>query len=319
MPLTVTVVGGAGYTGGELLRLLLNHPELSVTQIISGSQAGNPVAALHPDLTGEDLPDFVSSYQQHTDVLFMCTPHGKAKVWLESTTLPEGTLVIDLSNDFRLAGEHPFIYALPEFNREEIKGRRHLANPGCFATAIQLALLPLSQMGGLPSQVHIHATTGSTGAGQALSETGHFSWRSNNLSVYKPYTHQHLAEINHTLQRHGASPQLWFVPYRGSFTRGILAACSIATEMSQEEATKLYKEYYASHPFTHVVDELPDLKQVVNSNRCHIGLHQQGGMLLVVSVIDNLLKGASGQAVQNMNIALGWDETLGLRLKGGGF
>lgn len=320
------IVGGAGYTGGELIRLLINHPGVEVAFIHSNSNAGNYVYDVHTDLFGDTDLKFTDQLSQNIDVLFLCVGHGDAKKFLEANPVNDSIRIIDLSQDFRLshnsqAGTQKFIYGLPELNREAIRSAQNIANPGCFATSIQLALLPLASKGLLNGEIHINATTGSTGAGQSLSQTSHFSWRNNNLSVYKAFGHQHLNEIGQSIKQLQPDFQgsFNFIPQRGDFTRGILAAIYLDCDLSQEHAEELYTEYYSSHPFTHVSKRNIDLKQVVNTNKCVIHVEKHGNKLFIVSIVDNLLKGASGHAVQNMNLMFGLDETLGLRLKPAGF
>ncbi|HNV30895.1 MAG TPA: N-acetyl-gamma-glutamyl-phosphate reductase [Cyclobacteriaceae bacterium] len=313
------IIGGAGYTGGETLRLLLLHPQVEVAYVQSRSQAGKPVTTTHADLVGETDLVYTSDFNHPVDVLFLCLSHGESKKLLSEHTFPETTRIIDLGNDFRLgdtAGGREFVYGLPEFQREKIKSAKNIANPGCFATTIQLGLLPLAKVG-LMKEVHTTGITGSTGAGQKLQDTTHFTWRANNISAYKTLTHQHLGEINQTLKnlQPGFSESVNFVPWRGDFTRGIFVTSVLDCSLSLEEVRKLYKEYYSSHPFTHVVDEMIDLKQVVNTNKCLIHIEKIGNKLAIHSITDNLLKGASGQAVQNMNLMFGFDEREGLRLK----
>ncbi|WP_134091428.1 N-acetyl-gamma-glutamyl-phosphate reductase [Olivibacter sp. XZL3] len=318
----VGIVGGAGYTGGELLRILINHPHADIVFVNSNSNAGNPVYSVHTDLFGETELQFTDKLSRHIDVLFLCVGHGAARKFLEANDIDESIHIIDLSQDYRLkAKAGDFVYGLPELQRDRIKKAKHIANPGCFATAIQLALLPLAAQGLLHSEIHINATTGSTGAGQSLSPTSHFSWRNNNLSIYKAFEHQHLHEIGESLlQLQPTFDQpINFVPQRGAFTRGILASAYIESALSLEEAYDLYNTYYKGHPFTHVSPPNIDLKQVVNTNKALIHLEKHGNKLMIISMIDNLLKGASGQAVQNMNLLFGLDETAGLRLKATGF
>jgi N-acetyl-gamma-glutamyl-phosphate reductase len=326
----VGIVGAAGYTGGELLRLLVHHSEVEIVFANSKSNAGNPVWQVHRDLLGDTDLRFNSDLDKSVDVLFLCLGHGDSLKFVaenEAYFSNAKFKVIDLSQDFRLKGKnsHPFtgefVYGLPELNREEIKKAKNIANPGCFATCIQLGLLPLAQAGLLNEDVHLTAITGSTGAGQKPTETMHFSWRANNLSVYKAFEHQHLKEINQSLLQlqNGFSHQVNFVPYRGDFTRGIIANAHVKTDITIEKAVELYKNFYAGHPFTILISENPDLKQVVNTNKAIVYLEKHGDYLLIISIIDNLLKGASGQAVQNMNLIFGLDEKQGLRLKGTGF
>lgn len=306
--LNIAINGAAGYTGGELIRLLLHHPAVGESHItaVSSSHADAHIATAHPDLAGETSLVFASEHSD-ADVIFLCHGHDKANMWMSGNALAATKCVIDLSVDHRL--NPSWVYGLPELNRDAIRTATRVANPGCFATAIALALLPLKNT--LEGDVYVTALTGSTGAGQAPSDTTHYSWRANNVGVYKAFDHQHLPEINTTL----GNANIVLVPMRGSWTRGILASCVVRTSMSQEQAVDLYRATYAGHPFTHVVDDLPDVKRVVGTNKCLIGMQQHGNHLLVVSVIDNLLKGASGQAVQNMNIMCGLDETDGLLLK----
>ena len=320
------IIGGAGYTGGELLRVLLLHPNVDLAFVQSNSSADKPIHAVHNDLVGETDLVFSSAFQNDADVLFLCGGHDAAKKFLTENELSQQLVVIDLSQDFRhnstnnFAGRN-FVYGLPELNREQIRTAKSIANPGCFATCIELALLPLAAAEKLSEDVHINATTGSTGAGQSLSETSHFSWRSNNLSVYKPFEHQHLKEITESLQQlqNGLNSQLNFIPQRGSFTRGIFASCYTKCSLSQEELVQLYFDYYFSHPFVRISNNPVDVKMVVNTNRCFLNVKKQGEYVFVTSVIDNLLKGASGQAVQNMNLIFGLDEKAGLQLKSSAF
>lgn len=314
------IIGGAGYTGGETLRLLLLHSHVDVTFVQSRSQAGKPVTSTHADLLGETDLIYSSDFNQSVDVLFLCLSHGESKKLLAENSFPPTTRIIDLGNDFRLgdrAAGREFVYGLPEFQREKIKEAKNIANPGCFATTIQLGLLPLAKAC-LLKEVYATGITGSTGAGQKLQDTTHFTWRANNISAYKTLTHQHLGEINQTLTslQSNFSDAVNFVPWRGDFTRGIYVTSVLECALSLEEVNKLYKEYYASHPFTHVIDEMIDLKQVVNTNKCLIHLEKVGSKLAIHSVTDNLLKGASGQAIQNMNLMFGFDESEGLKLKG---
>lgn len=320
------IVGGAGYTGGEMIRLLINHPHVHLAFVHSNSNAGNPLHQVHTDLLGDTELSFSGDFSHDIDVLFLCLGHNDSQKFLAQNKFPETVRIIDLSQDFRLRAKatsvgRNFVYGLPELNREQIKTARNIANPGCFATSIQLALLPLAAQGRLSGEVHINATTGSTGAGQSLSQTSHFSWRNNNLSVYKAFGHQHLNEIGESLLQLQAdfNAPIHFIPQRGDFTRGILSAVYLESDLSQEEAVQIYQEYYRDHPFTHVSDRNIDLKQVVNTNKCLIYLEKHGNQLFLVSVIDNLLKGASGQAVQNMNLMFGLDEKAGLKLKAAGF
>lgn len=311
----VGIIGGAGYTAGELIRILRWHPAVEISFIHSQSQAGKLVSSIHHDLAGELLTCFTDEVDLSVDVLFLCSGHGKSKGWLAEHAVPEQTLVVDLSADFRL--DDSFVYGLPELNHDAIQQTRRIANPGCFATAIQLGLLPLAAQQALPEEVHVHAITGSTGAGQQPRDTTHFSWRNNNLSIYKAFNHQHLAEIGRSLkqlQSH-TDPDLAFLPIRGDFARGIFASLYLKTTLTEADLQGIYHDYYQQHVFTHAVPDNPHLKQVVNTNKCLVQVTKHGDRALIVSVIDNLLKGASGQAVQNMNLALGLAETTGLQLK----
>lgn len=322
----IGIAGGAGYTGGELLRILINHPHAEIVFVHSNSNAGKPVSDVHTDMFGDTRLEFTDTLSQDIDVLFLCVGHGDAKKFLDANVIDERIKIIDLSQDFRLNRNsknrnRDFVYGLPELNREAIKSAQNVANPGCFATCIQMGLLPLAAAGLLNSEVHINATTGSTGAGQSLSKTTHFSWRNNNLSVYKAFEHQHLNEIGESLDQlqKNFDQALNFIPQRGDFARGILAAMYTESDLTLEEAEKIYTDFFDSHPFTHVSKQNIDLKQVVNTNKCLIHLEKHGNKLFIVSIIDNLLKGASGHAVQNMNLMFGLDETVGLRLKGAAF
>ncbi|MCC7301468.1 MAG: N-acetyl-gamma-glutamyl-phosphate reductase [Bacteroidia bacterium] len=317
----VSIVGASGYTGGELLRLLTNHPDTEIINAFSRSHEGKPVWLVHGDLLGDTSLKFSGDPGTEADVFFLCLGHGASDAFLKENPGLLGKKIIDLSQDFRLKGTHDFIYGLPEFDREAIRTAQHVANPGCFATAIQLALLPLAKEGLLQSDVHIAATTGSTGAGQSLSDTTHYSWRNNNFSAYKPFGHQHLGEIGETL--HHILPswkgELNFIPNRGSFTRGIYATVYTDAVAQISRIREVFSAYYAEHPFTHLSDHAIDVKSVVNTNKCHLRLEKHGGKLLIHSAIDNLLKGASGQAVQNMNLMSGRPETTGLKLKATAF
>ena len=354
----VGIIGGAGYTGGELLRILIHHAQVEICFVHSNSNANNCLYDVHTDLLGDTELRFCGDEVLKTlstgdgldeiDVLFLCVGHGDASKFLSSTVLNKSIKIIDLSQDFRIKENkhihtegvltdvfhYPlpttqysqlptryWTYGLPELDRESIKTAQNIANPGCFATSIQLALLPLASNGFLRSEIHISATTGSTGAGQGLSATSHFSWRNNNLSVYKAFEHQHLHEISQTLKQvqQGFNSEINLIPQRGDFTRGIMASMYTECSLSLDKAFKLYEDYYSGHPFTHISKKNIDLKQVVNTNKCLIYLEKHGNKLFIVSIIDNLLKGASGQAVQNMNLMFGLEETSGLKLKGTGF
>lgn len=312
------IYGAAGYTAGELIRILLNHPNTEITCAQSGSQAGKAIAEIHTDLSGDtDLLFDAHLDLKHLDVLFLCKGHGESRTFLSQAQLPDHLKIIDLSHDFRLkAAADGFVYGLPELQRERIVSASKIANPGCFATCIQLGLLPAAKGGMINSEIHTTGITGSTGAGQSLSPTSHFSWRNNNISVYKAFTHQHLGEIGESLKQAGEkSVHVNFIPFRGNFTRGIIATSYFDTNFSEEEAYSFYEQFYSEHPFTHVVRKNPDLKMVVNTNKAFVYLQKEDDKLLVISIIDNLLKGASGQAVQNMNLIFGLEETTGLNLK----
>lgn len=315
----VGIIGGAGYTGGETIRLLLNHPETELVFVHSRSNAGNPIHSVHADLLGDTHLTFTDSFNQPIDVLFLCLGHGESKKFLQENSFPHEVKVIDLSQDFRLGESvsgRSFVYGLPELNKEEIKGADNIANPGCFATALQLGLLPLAKAAML-GEVFSTGITGSTGAGQKLQDTTHFTWRANNISAYKTLTHQHLREINRSVKQvqPGFAGPINFIPWRGDFTRGIFVSSCITSDTSLDSLVNMYADYYRDHPFAIVSRETINLKQVVNTNKCLISLEKEGNKLVVHSAIDNLLKGASGQAVQNMNLLCGLDETTGLKLK----
>ena len=322
---TAGIIGGSGYTGGELLRLVLNHPGLTLDFVYSTTRPGFPLSETHPDLLGSTSINFTDQVNLEVSVVFLCLGHGNSSKFLEQNKFSEQTLIIDLSNDFRLSDKsefmgRTFVYGLPERNKEAIEQATAIANPGCFATAIQLALLPLATAKKLTNSIHVNATTGSTGAGVGLAATAHFSWRNNNMSWYKPFTHQHLGEIGESINElQGSATTMHFLPQRGDFTRGIFATAYTAFDGSIEEAVELYTDYYANDPFTHVSKQEIALKQVINSNNCFLHLHLHEGTLLITSVIDNLIKGASGQAIQNMNLIYGWEEGLGLNLKASTF
>ncbi len=322
----IGIIGGAGYTGGELIRLLINHPHAEIKFIHSRSNAGKLVSTVHQDLMGEELV-FASDISNDIDVLFLCLGHGESKKFLTENKIDDKIKVIDLANDFRLQQNasfenRKFVYGLPELNREQIQSANNIANPGCFATAIQLGLLPLAKAG-LLGDVYTTGITGSTGAGQSLAATSHFSWRANNIQAYKTLTHQHLGEIHQSLHQLQASfpnsPSgdggVNFVPWRGDFTRGIFISSQLQCDKNLEVLHALYQDFYTGHPFTHITKDAVFLKQVVNTNKCVIQLEKVGKQLVVHSVVDNLLKGASGQAVQNMNLMFGFEETAGLNLK----
>jgi N-acetyl-gamma-glutamyl-phosphate reductase len=320
------IIGGAGYTGGEMLRILVNHPNVDIAFVNSKSNSGNYIYEVHTDLFGDTDLKFSGDLPHDIDVLFLCVGHGDAKKFLAENDIPDKIKIIDLSQDFRLSpnakiNNKNFVYGLPELNRDSIKSAQNIANPGCFATCLQLGLLPLAASNNLNSEVHITATTGSTGAGQSPSATTHFTWRNDNLSIYKAFDHQHLGEIGQSLNQlqPDFGQTLNFVPYRGDYTRGIIASIYLDSDLTGDEAFKLYEDYYAGHPFTHVTKRNIDLKQIVNTNKCFIQIQKHGKKLLITSIIDNLTKGASGQAVQNMNLMFGFDETVGLKLKATGF
>jgi N-acetyl-gamma-glutamyl-phosphate reductase len=314
------IIGGAGYTGGELIRLLLNHPNTELTFVHSKSNAGNKLYEVHEDLLGSTDLSFTDILNQNIDVLFLCLGHGESSKFLSEHKIDDNINIIDLANDFRLDNNakhenRKFIYGLPELNHELIASAKNIANPGCFATAIQLGLLPLAAKG-LINDVYTTGITGSTGAGQSLSTTSHFSWRANNIQPYKTLTHQHLGEIHQSLhQLNSKDAAVHFVPWRGDFTRGIFASSTIDCNISLDEANSIFDAFYKHHPFTIVSKKQISLKQVVNTNKAVLFLEKNGDKLVIHSVIDNLLKGASGQAVQNMNIMFGLDQTSGLKLK----
>ena len=318
----VGIIGGAGYTAGELVRLLISHPKAHINFVFSTSNAGNKISHIHQDLVGSLDLKFTDTINPDVDVLFLCLGHGNSIKFLENNTFSDKTKIIDLGNDFRLEKDKifdgkNFVYGLPELQKEAIKSANYIANPGCFATAIQLGLLPLAEKNLLNNDVHINAVTGATGAGTSLSATTHYTWRDNNFSYYKPFTHQHLGEINQSVNQlqSSFSSEILFMPNRGNFSRGIFATLYTNFEGTVEEAVTMYKDFYKDAKFTFVSDEAIHLKQVVNTNKCIIHLHKHNNKLLITSVIDNLLKGASGQAIQNMNLMFGLEETTGLQLK----
>ena len=320
--LEIGIIGGAGYTAGELIRLLLNHPEANINFVYSTSNAGNKLHKVHKDLIGSTEISFTSQINTKVDTLFLCLGHGNSTTFLEKNNFSKNTKIIDLSNDFRLFTDKnfkgkDFVYGLPELDKTAIKTAKYIANPGCFATALQLAILPLAAKGLLNNDIHINAVTGATGAGTSLSATTHFTYRDNNFSHYKAFNHQHLGEINQTVNQLQANfnAEINFVPNRGNFSRGIFATTYTKYDGSLDDAIKIYKEYYKDAAFTFVSDEEIHLKQVVNTNKCLIHLAKHGTKLLITSAIDNLLKGASGQAVQNLNLMYDFEETLGLNLK----
>ena len=319
----IGILGAAGYTGGELIRLLLNHPEAEIIFANSESNAGNPVADVHEGLLGDTDLTFTDQMPfDQVDVVFFCFGHGKSAAFLAQHTIPDNVKIIDLAQDFRIAAPgNDFVYGLPEINRSRIATAQHVANPGCFATCIQLGLLPAAQMGLLSGDIAVNAITGSTGAGQKATATTHFSWRNNNMSIYKPFQHQHVPEILQSLRQVQGQfdGEVDFIPYRGDFARGIFATEVVKTEAAIDDIVDAYKAFYADAPFTHYSDKAIDLKQVVNTNKALVHCEKYGNKLLITSCIDNLLKGAVGQAVENMNIMFGIDETAGLRLKPSAF
>ena len=332
----VGILGAAGYTGGELIRLLLNHPEAEIVFANSESNAGNLVSDVHEGLIGETDLRFTSEMPfDQVDVVFFCFGHGKSEQFLKEHTIPANVKIIDMAQDFRIKGDHDYVYGLPEIHKEEIKKAQHLANPGCFATCIQLGLLPAAKMGLIHDDVAVNGITGSTGAGQKPGATTHFSWRNNNFSIYKQFTHQHLHEICQSLnevkpadapfftspisEKQESGVSIDFIPYRGDFARGIFVTEVIKTDCPIDDIVAFYKTFYKDAAFTHYSDKALDLKQVVNTNKALVHCEKIGNKLLITSVIDNLLKGAVGQAVQNMNIMFGIDETAGLRLKASAF
>ena len=320
--LEIGIIGGAGYTAGELIRLLLNHPKANINFVYSTSNAGNKLHKVHKDLIGSTEISFTAHINTEVDTLFLCLGHGNSTTFLEKNNFSENTKIIDLSNDFRLFTDKnfkgkDFVYGLPELDKTVIKTAKYIANPGCFATALQLAILPLASKGLLNNDIHINAVTGATGAGTSLSATTHFTYRDNNFSHYKAFNHQHLGEINQTVNQlqTNFNAEINFVPNRGNFSRGIFATTYTKYDGSLDDAVKIYKEYYKNAAFTFVSDEEIHLKQVINTNKCLIHLAKYGTKLLITSTIDNLLKGASGQAVQNLNLMYDFEETLGLNLK----
>lgn len=319
----IGILGAAGYTGGELIRLLLNHPEAEIVFANSESNAGNLVADVHEGLLGDTDLRFTSEMPfEKVDVVFFCFGHGKSEQFLREHTIPAHVKIIDLAQDFRLAApDNDYVYGLPEINRERIAAAQHVANPGCFATCIQLGLLPAAKLGIVKGDIAVNAITGSTGAGQKPGATTHFSWRNNNMSIYKAFCHQHVPEICQSLKQVQGEldAEIDFIPYRGDFARGIFATQVVKTDMPIEQIVEAYKAFYNDAPFTHYVDNAIDMKQVVNTNKALVHCDKFGNKLLITSTIDNLLKGAVGQAVQNMNIMFGVEETMGLRLKGSAF
>lgn len=319
----IGILGAAGYTGGELIRLLLNHPEAEIVFANSESNAGNLVADVHEGLLGDTELRFTSEMPfDKVDVVFFCFGHGKSEQFLREHTIPAHVKIIDLAQDFRLAApDNDYVYGLPEINRERIAAAQHVANPGCFATCIQLGLLPAAKLGIVKGDIAVNAITGSTGAGQKPGATTHFSWRNNNMSIYKAFCHQHVPEICQSLKQVQGEldAEIDFIPYRGDFARGIFSTEVVKTDMPIEQIVEAYKAFYKDAPFTHYVDKAIDMKQVVNTNKALVHCDKFGNKLLITSTIDNLLKGAVGQAVQNMNIMFGVEETMGLKLKGSAF
>ncbi|SHF88083.1 N-acetyl-gamma-glutamyl-phosphate reductase [Salegentibacter echinorum] len=311
------IIGGAGYTAGELIRILLNHPKVTLDFVFSTSQPGKPVAGVHQDLLGDTDLQFSGAINPEADVVFLCLGHGNSVKFLTENQFSEKTKIVDLSTDYRMEGEHSFVYGLPEFYKDEIKKAEKIANPGCFATAINLAILPLAKAEILKEDVHINAVTGATGAGTSLSPTTHFTWRDNNFSTYKAFEHQHLNEIGERIKKlqDDSLPEINFIPNRGDFSRGIHATAYTKFSGTLEDAKQIFEDAYKASPFTHVISENLHLKQVVNTNKCLLQLQKFGDKLLITSIIDNLLKGASGQAVENMNLMFGFEQTTGLKLK----
>ena len=321
--INVGIIGGAGYTAGELLRILLNHPQVKITFVHSSSNAGNLVSDVHADLLGDTSLRFTDSLSpEEADVVFLCMGHGRSKEFINNNSFPQKLKIVDLSHDFRLKSEgNDFVYGLPELNREDIKKACRIANPGCFATGIELAVLPLAANRLIKGDIHVNAITGSTGAGQKPTETSHFSWRHGNISAYKIFRHQHEAEIIQSLKQ--LQPDIsWglnFIPVRGNHTRGIFVTAYTKYEKTIEEAFEMYNDFYSGHPYVIISGENPSLKQAVNTNKAILYLEKCNDKLVVISITDNLIKGASGQAVQNMNLMFGLPETSGLALKPIGF
>ncbi|MDX6181515.1 N-acetyl-gamma-glutamyl-phosphate reductase [Flavobacterium sp. Fl-77] len=324
--INIGIIGGSGYTAGELIRILMYHPHVNIDFVYSTTNAGKPLSVAHHDLMGDIEMNFIDTINPNVNVVFLCLGHGKSISFLKENQFASHTKIIDLGNDFRLTKDahfegKEFVYGLPELNKSSIKKANYIANPGCFATAIQLALLPLAKNNLLKNDVHINATTGSTGAGVSLAETSHFSWRNNNMSHYKAFEHQHLGEINQSVNQLQAdfSDELIFVPNRGDFTRGIFATLYTTSDESLEDLVAKYEDFYKNEPFVTVTTTNINMKQVVQTNKCIISLLKKGNRILITSIIDNLTKGASGQAIQNMNLMFGLEETTGLHLKPSGF
>ncbi len=317
----IGILGGSGFTGGELIRILLNHPKFKIKFIYSLSQNGKNIHEIHPDLLGKTDIIFSDQITTDVDVLFLCLGHGKSRIFLDKYNFKSDTVIIDLSSDFRLINNNKyksrnFLYSLPEFNREKIKESKSIANPGCFATAIQIGLLPLLVNNLIKNDIHVNAITGSTGAGKISSDTNNFNWRNNNVSIYKPFNHQHLNEIYQTLNILGNDSKIYFVPYRGNFTRGIFTSIYMKLDHKIKDIEIIYKDFYKNHPFTFLSKNDINLKEVINTNNCHVKIEFHESIIHITTVLDNLLKGASGQAVQNLNIIYGYEESLGLNFKG---
>ena len=324
--INIGIIGGSGYTAGELIRLLVHHSKVNIDFAYSTTNAGKPISSVHQDLLGDSNLVFTDAINPNVNLVFLCLGHGKSKAFLSENQFDKNTKIIDLGNDFRLLKDivfqdKTFIYGLPELNKSEIKSANYIANPGCFATAIQLALLPLAAANELLNSIHINATTGSTGAGVQPSAMTHNSWRNNNMSHYKAFEHQHLGEIHRNLSeiQNDFDQEVLLIPNRGDFTRGIFATTYTKTTLSLESLVKIFEEFYESAPFVVVTTSEINLKQVVQTNKCIISIEKKGDYVLITSIIDNLLKGASGQAIQNMNLMFGFDETEGIVLKSGGF
>tara|TARA_B100000989_G_scaffold143038_1_gene106556 strand:+ start:1513 stop:2484 length:972 start_codon:yes stop_codon:yes gene_type:complete len=317
----IGIIGGSGFTGGELIRILLNHPKYDIQFIYSESQNEKKISEIHKDLLGKTEMTFTDEINLDIDVLFLCIGHGKSKKFLEHNNFNKELVIIDLSSDFRLLNNNKyrsrnFTYGLPELKRKEIQKSKSISNPGCFATAIQLSLIPLLKNNLIKDDVHINAITGSTGAGLLNTNTNNFNWRNNNISVYKPFVHQHLDEVYQTFDLFNNKSKVYFIPNRGNFTRGIFTSIYTSTLENLESVKKIYYEFYSGHSFTHISESDISLKQVINTNNCHINIKSHDGLILITTVIDNLIKGASGQAVQNLNVIFGYEETLGLEFKG---
>ena len=318
----IGIIGGAGYTGGELIRILLNHPEAKISFVHSKSNFGKKIYEVHTDLIGETQLIFSEINYNKVDLIFLCMGHGRSKEFVLKESIPNHIKIIDLSHDFRLKAEgNNFVYGLPELNKEQIKQAKYIANPGCFATAIELAILPLAYNRLLTDDVHVNGITGSTGAGQKLSPTSHYSWRNNNVSIYKAFQHQHLKEINQSIKQlqHSFNKEINFIPIRGNFTRGILISAYTKCDKSEDEVYNIYEAFYKNHPFVIITKTNSNLKQIVNTNKCVLQIIKHENKVLITSVTDNLIKGASGQALQNMNLMFGLPEDMGLKLKSAGF